>query len=83
MAFGTSRAGLAMTFADLRRLAPTQFHNLSAYTAQWNAAQRLLVGPFENERTARDLADQLRTRGIPAQIWRSEAGQQIEPLAMP
>lgn len=83
MAFGTSRAGLAMTFADLRRLAPTQFHNLSAYTAQWNAAQRLLAGPFENERAARDLADQLRTRGIPAQIWRSEDGQQIEPLATP
>ncbi|MEA3013701.1 MAG: hypothetical protein QOD42_2246 [Sphingomonadales bacterium] len=80
MAIGNSKAGLVYQYGAFRRQAPALLGGRGAYTAQWNATNRLLVGPFASESAGRAFVGQLAARGVQAHTWTSEAGQEIDAL---
>jgi TonB family protein len=81
IATGPTRPGLVYQYGAFRRQAPALLGGRAAYTAQLNATNRLLVGPFASESAARAFVVQLSQSGVQAYTWTSEAGQEIEPLA--
>jgi Flp pilus assembly protein TadD len=80
VATGANRTGLPRTFANLREQAGALLNNRNAYAVRASTTNRLLVGPFDNDRAAQALVNQLRQRRISAVTWTSEAGQEIERL---
>jgi tetratricopeptide (TPR) repeat protein len=80
MAIGNNRAALVYQYGAFRRQAPALLDGRGAYTAQWNATNRLLVGPFASESAGRAFANQLAARGVQAHTWTSDAGQEIDAL---
>jgi sporulation related protein len=80
MAIGNSKAGLVYQYGAFRRQAPALLGSRAAYSTDWNATNRLLVGPFASESAARAFAAQLGARGVQAHSWTSEAGQEIDAL---
>jgi tetratricopeptide (TPR) repeat protein len=80
MAIGNNKAGLVYQYGAFRRRAPALLGGRGAYTAQWNATNRLLVGPFASESAGRAFVNQLAARGVRAHTWTSEAGQEIDAL---
>jgi Flp pilus assembly protein TadD len=80
VATGANRTGLPRTFANLREQAGALLNNRGAYAARASTTNRLLVGPFDNDRAAQTFVNQLRQRHISAVTWTSEAGQEIDRL---
>lgn len=80
MAIGNNRAALVYQYGAFRRQAPALLGSRAAYSTEWNATNRLLVGPFASESAARAFAAQLGARGVQAHSWTSEAGQEIDTL---
>lgn len=80
MAIGNNRAALVYQYGAFRRQAQALLGSRAAYSAEWNATNRLLVGPFASESAARAFAAQLGARGVQAHSWTSEAGQEIDAL---
>ncbi|HVQ08998.1 MAG TPA: tetratricopeptide repeat protein [Allosphingosinicella sp.] len=80
MAIGNDKAALVYQYGAFRRQARALLGGRAAFTAQWNATNRLLVGPFASESAGRAFANQLSARGVQAHTWTSEAGQEIDAL---
>lgn len=80
MATGPTKAGLVYQYAAFRRRAPALLGGRAAYSAQLNATNRLLVGPFPSDSAARAFVGQLSRSGVQAYTWTSEAGQEIDAL---
>jgi Flp pilus assembly protein TadD len=80
MATGPTKAGLVYQYGAFRRQAPALLGSRAAYSAQLNATNRLLVGPFPSESAARAFVGQLAQSGLQSYTWTSEAGQEIDSL---
>ncbi|HYI49580.1 MAG TPA: tetratricopeptide repeat protein [Allosphingosinicella sp.] len=80
MATGPTKAGLVYQYGAFRRQAPALLGGRAAYSAQLNATNRLLVGPFPSESAARAFVGQLAQSGLQSYTWTSEAGQEIDAL---
>ena len=80
IATGANRSALPLTFRNLREQAPALLGSRTPYAARATSTNRLLIGPFESERAAQAVVNQLRQRRIAAVTWTSDAGQEIERL---
>lgn len=79
----TGRNVKALGF-DLRRLRHSYAKAIgkeTGYVAQWNATNRLLVGPYRSEKTADEALDKIAKAGGDAFLWKSEAGEVVTKIA--
>jgi Flp pilus assembly protein TadD len=67
---------------DIRRLRKTytSLASLDAWSAEWGATRRLLVGPFVTPAKARAVESDLHKAGSDGFVWQSDAGEVISPL---
>jgi tetratricopeptide (TPR) repeat protein len=80
IAGGANRSSMPREFARLRDQAPALLRGRTPYVTPANATNRLLVGPFANEREAQSFVNRLGQSDVPAFAWTSAAGQEIERL---
>ena len=80
IAHGSQRAALAVQYRQVHAQAPALVESRPAWTVADRDTNRLLIGPFDDERSAQDLIDQLSQRHIAAVPWTSTAGQSIDRL---
>ena len=53
----------------------------SGWKASYRSTNRVLVGPFKDQKEAQDLVNALAKSNIAAVPWKSADGQEIEKLA--
>jgi Flp pilus assembly protein TadD len=80
IAHGSQRAALAEQYRQVRGQAPALIDGRTAWTVADRGTNRLLIGPFDDERAARDYIDQLGARRVAAIAWESNTGQSLERL---
>ncbi|MET0366403.1 MAG: SPOR domain-containing protein [Sphingobium sp.] len=78
----TGRDPAALAF-DMRRLRKTYsvLAGEDAFTAEWGATRRLLVGPFVTQAKAKAMLTDLKKAGSDGFVWQSEAGETVAPLS--
>jgi Flp pilus assembly protein TadD len=78
----TGRDPAALAF-DMRRLRKTYatLADLDAWTAEWGATRRLLVGPFPTAAKAKTVLTDLKKAGSDGFVWQSEAGEIVAALS--
>ncbi|HEX7874742.1 MAG TPA: SPOR domain-containing protein [Sphingobium sp.] len=78
----TGRDPAALAF-DMRRLRKTYsvLAGEDAFTAEWGATRRLLVGPFVSQTKAKALLTDLKKAGSDGFVWQSEAGETVAALS--
>jgi hypothetical protein len=67
-------------FARLKAKAPKLLGDKTPWTAPLRFTNRLLVGPFESEKDAQALVNELSKAELAAFSWTSPAGEQVEKL---
>ena len=80
LAAATNKSAFPWEFGRIKRKAPDLLSDKTAWTAPLGSINRLLVGPFETEKEARDLVNALAELEIDSLSWTSDAGQEIEKL---
>jgi hypothetical protein len=68
---------------DYRKLSKTYaalLKSRNAFTAKWGRTDRLLVGPFANQKAAKKWESDYKKAGGLAFIWKSEIGEVVNPL---
>jgi hypothetical protein len=80
LASGTNAAALPGEFDRIASRSPDYFEGLSGYAADGDGQMRLLIGPFKDQRDARDFADALEDENISAFSWVSPPGQPIRKI---
>ena len=80
LAASQNKAAFPAEFKRLKAKAPDLFKGKSAWTAPSRASNRLLVGPFETDKEAREFVNGLSKASIESFSWKSEAGQAVEKL---
>ena len=68
---------------DYRKLSKTYaalLKSRNAFTAKWGRTDRLLVGPFANQKAAKKWESDYKKAGGVAFIWKSEIGEVVNPL---
>ena len=68
---------------DYRKLSKTYaalLKSRNAFTAKWGRTDRLLVGPFANQKAAKKWESDYKKAGGLAFIWKSEIGEIVNPL---
>ena len=68
---------------DYRKLSKTYaalLKSRNAFTAKWGRTDRLLVGPFANQKAAKKWESDYKKAGGLAFIWKSEVGEVVNPL---
>jgi Flp pilus assembly protein TadD len=68
---------------DYRKLSKTYaalLKSRNAFTAKWGRTDRLLVGPFANQKAAKKWESDFKKAGGVAFIWKSEIGEVVNPL---
>ena len=68
---------------DYRKLSKTYaalLKSRNAFTAKWGRTDRLLVGPFANQKAAKKWESEYKKAGGLAFIWKSEIGEIVNPL---
>lgn len=68
---------------DWRRMVRTAgalLNGREPYRARWGQTNRLLVGPFPNDRAANAFVTDLEEKGIDAFRFTSSAGEEVVPL---
>lgn len=81
LAASQNKAAFATEFRRLSGKAPGLLSGKTAWTAPFRSTNRLLVGPFETEKEARDLVNELAKLSIDSFSWTSTDGQEIEKIA--
>lgn len=78
----TGRAVDALAF-DIRRLRRTYtaLASLDAFSAEWGATRRLVVGPFASAAKARAVEADLKKAGGDGFVWQSDAGEVVTALS--
>lgn len=77
---GADTSAFSFTWRNLVRQAPDAFRGQQPWTTPLRATNRLLVGPFANEREAQAFVNQLARVGVSAYSFRSENGQRVTRL---
>lgn len=81
VAGGADKSALPFEWRRLKAKAPELLEERSAWTTPLKATNRLLVGPFANEKEAQEFVNKLQPRGITAFAWTSAKGQAVSRLA--
>jgi hypothetical protein len=68
---------------DYRKLSKTYaglLKSRNAFTAEWGRTDRLLVGPFADQKAAKKWEGDYKKAGGDAFMWKSEIGEVVNPL---
>ena len=68
---------------DYRKLSKTYavlLKSRKAFTAEWGRTDRLLVGPFADQKAAKKWEGDYKKAGGDAFMWKSEMGEVVNPL---
>ena len=79
---GNNRAGLPGTFRKLREQAPDSLKSLPTAVAPFKSTNRLLVGPFKSLAEAKAKVNELAKKGISANAYTSDAGEEVSTVAV-
>ncbi len=77
VATGANRSGLPITWKKLKGDAPKALADKSAWFVSFRSTHRLLAGPVKSNGDARALVTALSKEGVSANIYTSEAGQEV------
>ncbi len=80
IATGRDRAALRFDWRRFAREAPAVLGKLEPHVTRWGQANRLLAGPYDSPRAAREAIAALEKAGVDSFIFTSDAGQEIERL---
>ena len=80
IATGSNRSGLPITWRKLKAEAPKALGDQSAWYAPFRTTNRLVVGPLKTSGAARALVTALSKEGVQANIWASDAGEDVTRL---
>jgi Flp pilus assembly protein TadD len=81
VASGANATTLPREYERLKSKAPKLFARRTAWTAPLRATNRLLVGPFKDEKEAKAFVNELSKANLSAFSWTSAEGQEIKKLA--
>lgn len=81
IAGGADEGAFASEWRKLKAKAPDLLADRTAWTTPLKATNRLLVGPFDNQKDAQGFVNKLGTKGITAFAWASAKGQAIAKLS--
>lgn len=76
VATGRNDAGLALTWRKLQA-DNAALKGQSAWSASFKQTNRIVVGPLKTAAAARDLVNKLGKGGLQANVWNSEAGEDV------
>lgn len=76
-----SDALAASEYKRLKGKAPKLLADTTGWKATYRSTNRVLVGPFKDQKQAQDLVNALAKSNIAAVPWKSAEGQEIEKLA--
>lgn len=79
VATGRNDSGLALTWRRLQA-DNAALKGQSAWSADFKATNRIVVGPFKSATAARELVNKLGKGGLQANVWNSEAGEDVTRL---
>lgn len=80
VATGRDRSALKFDWRRISRKAPKVLGDRSPHVTPWGESNRLLAGPFNSAKGARDAANSLKEAGIDSFTFTSAEGQEIETL---
>lgn len=82
IAAGRDVAALAFDMRRLRRTYADAIGDLSGWTAEWGATNRLLVGPFRKPEDAKAVVAKITKSGGDAFLWQSDAGEEVSKIGV-
>lgn len=80
VATGRDISALGFDWRRISRNAEGHLAGKSAFTAPWGEANRLLAGPYDTLREAREVVDRLKAIGLDSFPFSSARGEEIFPL---
>jgi len=79
IATGNANA-LAFDYRKLSKTYAVLLKSRNAFTAEWGRTDRLLVGPFADQKAAKKWEGDFKKAGGDAFMWKSEMGEVVNPL---
>lgn len=80
VATGKDLSALKFDWRRISRKAPDLLGGYEPHTTPWGVSNRLLAGPYDSSRAAREAVGALKSEGIDSFTFTSSAGQEILPL---
>ncbi|MBK8373499.1 hypothetical protein [Sphingorhabdus sp.] len=80
IATGSDMNGLAFDYRRMAKKTPALFEGKEGWTASWGKSRRLLVGPFDDMKTAKKWEADFRKAGGDGFAWKSAEGEVIDKL---
>ncbi len=80
IATGGDLSGLYYDYRRMAKKYPDVFKGKSGFTAAWGRTNRLVVGPFVDQKSAKKFESDLRKAGGDGFVWQSEKGSEVNPV---
>lgn len=80
IATGSDMNGLAFDFRRMAKKSPALFDGKEGWTAAWGKSRRLLVGPFDDMKSAKKWETDFRKSGGDGFAWKSAEGEVVDKL---
>ncbi|MBD3729709.1 MAG: SPOR domain-containing protein [Sphingomonadales bacterium] len=80
LATGKDTKALAFDWRRFTKKAPKLLEKRDAFTTPWGQANRLLTGPFDSAKAARDMVTKLKEAGIDSFTFTSAEGEEVSAL---
>ena len=80
IATGPNRSGLPLDWARLTAELGGKLEGKGPFTAPWEEAHRLLAGPYDSLKLARQVVSDLKASGLDSFAYTSPAGQAVTPV---
>jgi tetratricopeptide (TPR) repeat protein len=80
VATGKDRKALGFDWRRKTRKASAAFRGKHGYLVKWGRTNRLVTGPFDNQKQAQAFVDDVRRAGLKTFIFTSKRGERVEPL---
>lgn len=80
VATGQDRAALKFDWRRIARKGGDLLSNANGFVASWGQTNRLLTGPFDSAREARDMVTKLKAAGVDSFTFTSSDGEQVGPV---
>ena len=80
IAAGKNENALAFDLRRFRRTYAEAIGDESGWFTDWGATNRLLIGPYRKEESARAVVASIKKAGGDAFLWESEAGEEVKKI---
>jgi tetratricopeptide (TPR) repeat protein len=80
IAAGKNEGALAFDLRRFRKTYADAIGDESGWFTNWGATNRLLIGPYKKEESARTVVTQIKKAGGDAFLWKSEAGEEVKKI---